>query len=176
MVLSQTQGQAVVVKGVFTSTVDRLLKWSRSHSLWYYSIHTGCCADEVFQTTGARYDLERFGCLPQSDPLQSDLLILSGAINRKSSEAIRGIYHSMLAPKYVIAVGACACSGGVFREGGNEPDEAGVVGVPELIPVDILVPGCPPRPEAIMDGLIRLQEKIRGQRRSRSKAYFAARV
>lgn len=133
------------------------LNWSRAKSLWYYPVHTGCCADELLESLGCRYDLERFGCVAQMDPGQADLLIVSGAINRKLSPRLRDLYRAMPAPRYVLAIGACACRGGAF---GQKPNDAGVVSVEEIIPVDVFVPGCPPRPEAIMNGLIALQEKI----------------
>lgn len=147
--------------GIYTSTVGRVLTWARSHSLWYLHMHMGCCADEVIQTLGAKYDIERFGCLPQVDPRQADLLVVSGLVNRKSAPEIKRVYDQMLSPKYVIALGACACSGGIFSGEGSYATKGGLG---DVIPVDVFVAGCPPRPEAIMDGLITLQEKIRGNR------------
>jgi len=143
----------------YLSTVGRLLKWARSRSLWYVSTGAGCCADEVLDTMGCRYDLERFGCLPQVDPRQADLLIVSGMVSYKSAPYLKEVYDSMLMPKYVMAVGACANCGGAFSP---EFSYSAVPGVDQLIPVDVYVPGCPPRPEAIMNGLIALQEKISG--------------
>lgn len=145
--------------GVFSTTLDRLLRWSRANSLWYTSVGQGCCANELLETVGCRYDLERFGCQPQVDPSQCDLLILSGAISHKSVLPIKALYDQMPDPKYVLALGACACSGGVFA---SHDGYAVVAGGEKVIPVDVFVPGCPPRPEAIMNGLITLQEKIRG--------------
>src|SRR2546430_1573526 len=95
--------------GFLFSTLDRVLSWSRSKSLWFFSTGTGCCADELLETYGCRYDLERFGCVPQVDPRQADLLIVSGAISQKAAPFLRQAYDSMVAPKYVLAVGACAC-------------------------------------------------------------------
>lgn len=143
--------------GFFLSKVNDVLSWARSNSLWYVTTGEGCCANEAFQALGCRYDLERFGCLPQVDPRQADLLIVNGAINYKSASHLQALYDSMLAPKYVLAVGACACRGGGFSP---ELSYAVVPGVDQVIPVDVFVPGCPPRPEAIMNGLITLQEKI----------------
>ncbi len=129
-----------------------LTTWARSHSLGFYSVLGGCCADELFQTVGCRYDLERLGCFQKFDPGQADLLIVNGGITEKAAPYLKRVYDSLLQPKYVMALGACACSGGVF----------GAQGVGRLFPVDLFVAGCPPRPEAIMNGLIMLQGKIRG--------------
>ncbi len=149
------------MKGSFyLSTVGRLLKWASSRSLWYLSTGGGCCADEVLSAMGCRYDLERFGCLPQVDPRQADLLIVCGMVSYKVAPHLKSLYDAMLAPKYVLAVGACANCGGAFSP---EFSYSVVPGVDRVIPVDVYVPGCPPRPEAIMNGLIALQEKICGQ-------------
>lgn len=150
----------------FTTSLSRVLQWARSNSLWYYPLHTGCCADEVLSTLGSRYDLERFGCLPQTDPKQADLLIVSGAISYKSAPHVRAIYDAMPSPKYVMAVGACADCGGPFSP---ELSYSVVPGLDRVIPVDVYVPGCPPRPEAIMNGFIALQDKIHGNQRTREK-------
>lgn len=141
------------------TTLDRALSWARSSSLWFFSTGAGCCADEVLQSQSCRYDLERFGCLRQEEPGQADLLIVSSSVSYKSAPHLCALYDSMLAPKYVLAIGACACSGGLF---GPERSYSSVAGVDRLLPVDVYVPGCPPRPEAIMHGLITLQEKISG--------------
>jgi NADH-quinone oxidoreductase subunit B len=149
--------------GFILSSLDRALKWARSQSLWYVSTGGGCCADEVLQSLGCRYDLERFGCLPQVDPRQADLLIVSGAISYKAAPHLRELYDSMMSPKYVLAVGACANCGGAFSP---ESSYSVVPGIERIVPVDVYVPGCPPRPEAIMNGLIALQERIRGSERA----------
>ncbi len=147
----------------YTSTVGKFLNWARSQSLWYISTGPGCCADEVLESLGCRYDLERFGCLPQVDPSHADLLIVSGMVSYKSMPHLRAVYEAMLEPRYVLAVGACAACGGPFSP---EFSYSTVPGVDRMIPVDVYVPGCPPRPEAIMNGLIALQEKIRGNPRA----------
>lgn len=154
-------------RGFVAIGVARFLDWARSSSLWYVSVQGGCCADEILNTEGCRYDLERFGALPQVDPRQADLLIVSGAITYKAADAIREVYDSMLSPRYVMAVGSCANCGGCFSP---EFSYSVVPGLDRLIPVDVYVPGCPPRPEAIMNGLITLQDKIRGTERAASKA------
>lgn len=143
----------------YLSTLGRVLKKAQADSLWFISTGSGCCADEVLNAMGARYDIERFGCVPQMDARQADLLIVNGVISKKAAPYLRAIYDEMLWPKYVIAVGSCANCGGLF---GPEYSYSTLTGANELFPVDVYVPGCPPRPEAIMNGLISLQEKIRG--------------
>jgi NADH-quinone oxidoreductase subunit B len=147
--------------GVYLSTLGRLLGWARGNSLWYSAAGAACCADEVLNTLGCRYDLERFGCIPQADPRQSDLLIVSGCVTYKAAPYLREVYDTMPSPKYVIAVGSCANCGGAFSP---KFSYSVVPGVDQIIPVDVYVAGCPPRPEAIMNGLIALQEKISGKR------------
>ena len=151
----------------YLSTVGKVLSWARSNSLWYMTTGAGCCADEMFETLGGRYDIERFGCVPQVDPRQTDLLVVTGAVSYKVATHLRAIYDAMPSPKYVLAVGACASCGGPFAP---EISYSTVPGVDRIIPVDVYVPGCPPRPEAIMNGLIALQEKIRGHERNQPEA------
>jgi NADH-quinone oxidoreductase subunit B len=151
----------------YVSTIGKLLTWARSQSLWYISTGSGCCADEVLNTMGCRYDIERFGCLQQVDPRQADLLIVSGMVSYKAAAQLREVYESMLSPKYVLAIGSCANCGGPFAP---EFSYSVVPGVDQILPVDVYVPGCPPRPEAIMNGLIALQEKIRGTGRNSQEA------
>lgn len=150
----------------YHTTVGRVLKWARAQSLWYVTTGTGCCADEILSSMGCRYDLERFGCLPQVDPRQADLLIIAGVVTYKAASHLKRAYDEMSLPKYVLAVGSCANCGGPFS-----PDlsYSVVPGADRIIPVDVYVPGCPPRPEAIMNGLVTLQEKIRGNQRTARK-------
>lgn len=152
--------------GFFTSSLQSIQNWARSHSLWYYTVTGGCCADEVFSAQACKYDLERFGSLPQSSPEQADLLIVSTVVTEKLAPEIKKIYDAMPSPKYVLALGACACSGGAFS---SQVSYAVKNNLESVIPVDVYVPGCPPRPEAMMSGLILLQEKIRGSQVARSK-------
>ncbi len=147
----------------YLSTLGRVLKWAESRSLWYMSTGSGCCADEMLNLAGSKYDLERYGCLPQVDPRQSDLLIICGIVSYKAMPYLRNLYDQMLTPKYVLAVGACANSGGPFSP---KKSYSVVPGAGEVVPVDVYVPGCPPRPEAIMNGLIALQGKISGKNTS----------
>lgn len=147
------------MNNAYFSVVEKALGWAKAGSLWYFSTGGGCCADELFETESCRYDLERFGCLPQVDPRQADLLIVSGMISYKAAEELKKVYDQMLSPKYVIALGACACSGGLFS---GKTGYSVLPGAHELFSVDVFVPGCPPRPEALMNGIITLQEKICG--------------
>jgi NADH-quinone oxidoreductase subunit B len=146
------------MSGFVSSRIDRLMDWARASSLWTFQVGGGCCADETLNAQACRYDLERFGCLPRSQPEQADLLLVSTAVVPRMVPVIREIYDRMPSPKYVISVGACANSGGAFA---GRTTYAPAVPLESVIPVDVFVPGCPPRPEAIMDGLIRLQKKIR---------------
>lgn len=141
----------------YLTQLTKVLNWASSRSLWYSSITGGCCVDEVLSSLGARYDLERFGCVQQIDPGQADLLIVAGAVTYRSAPHLREIYESMGQPRYVIAVGSCANCGGTFAP---EYSYSVIPGVDRVIPVDVYVPGCPPRPEAIMNGIIALQERI----------------
>lgn len=141
------------------------MRWARARSLWYTEVGGGCCASEVFSAESSRYDLERFGCLPQESPKHSDVLIVTTAVNEALGEEIRKIYEQMPDPKYVMSVGTCANCGGPFQK------KAGYAirgGVDRFIPVDVYIPGCPPRPEAIMNGIIRLQEKIGNEKQNGS--------
>ena len=140
-----------------SSKVNDLMTWAQASSLWTYSIGGGCCADEMLSAQSCRYDLERFGCLPQAHPEQADLLIVSTAVTERTAAVILEVYERMPSPKYVMAVGACANAGGLFSE---RVSYAAATPLEKILAVDVFVPGCPPRPEALMNGLIRLQEKI----------------
>ena len=135
------------------SILDKIFSWARANSIGYFTVGGACCADEVLNASACRYDLERFGAVEQSDPKQADLLIICGVLNGKMKVEVKAVYDSMASPKYVIAVGTCANGGGLFsQEGANA-----------TVPVDVYVAGCPPRPEAIMNGIIALQDKILGR-------------
>jgi NADH-quinone oxidoreductase subunit B len=145
---------------VITTSLDKLVNWSRSRSLWPMTFGLACCAIEMMATGAARFDLDRFGVLFRASPRQADCIVIAGTVTRKMLPAIRTVYEQMPEPKYVIAMGACACSGGVF-------DTYSVVqGIDEALPVDVFIPGCPPRPEGLLFGLIKLQEKIMRERNS----------
>lgn len=146
-------------QGVVTTTLEELYNWGRKNSVWPLTFGLACCAIEMIATTMARYDLARFGAeVFRPSPRQADLMIVSGTVTKKMAPQVVRLYDQMPEPKYVIAMGACAISGGPFREGYNV-----VKGIDRYIPVDIHIPGCPPRPEALIHGFMELQKKIDGQ-------------
>ena len=141
--------------GVVTTKFDALLSWARKWSLFQYPFATACCGMEFFQVASPVYDIARFGAeAPRFSPRQSDVLWVVGTISQKQGPAIKRIYEQMADPKWVIAFGTCASCGGFYDNYTTVP------GVDKLIPTDIYIPGCPPRPEAVLDGLMLLQEKI----------------
>jgi NADH-quinone oxidoreductase subunit B len=138
--------------GIF---LTKLADWSRKSSLWPMTFGLACCAIEMMATSASRYDLARFGSeLFRASPRQSDLMIVSGRVSQKMAPVLRQLYDQMPEPKWVIAMGDCASCGGVFN------NYAILQGVDRVVPVDVYVPGCPPRPEALIDGIIKLQERI----------------
>lgn len=139
------------------TTLEKALDWARSQTVFPLTFGLACCAIEMMSTVNARYDIARFGSEAfRASPRQADLIIIAGRVSIKMAPVIRRIYDQMLEPKWVIAMGACASSGGVFS------NYAIVQGVDKFIPVDVHVPGCPPRPEALLHGLVKLQHKIKG--------------
>lgn len=143
-------------ENVILTTVDDLYNWARLSSLWPLLFGTACCFIEVAAMIGARFDFDRFGLVPRSSPRQADLIITAGTITMKMAPALVRLYEQMPEPKYVIAMGACTITGGMF----SVDSPTAVRGVDKLIPVDVYLPGCPPRPEAIMDAIIKLRKKI----------------
>ena len=142
---------------MLTTTLEKALNWARSNALWPATFGLACCAIEMMSMVTARYDSARFGAeVFRASPRQADMLILSGRVSIKMAPVIRRIYDQMLEPKWVIAMGACASSAGVFN------NYALVQGADKFLPVDVHVPGCPPRPEALMHGILKLQRKIQG--------------
>ena len=140
---------------VLTTSVDKMINWARKSSLWPMPFGTACCAIEMMATLSGRYDMARLGAeAVRFSPRQSDLLIVSGRISIKMMPVLKKIYDQMPDPKWVISMGACASSGGVFNT------YTLVQGVDQFIPVDVYVPGCPPRPEDLIHGLMKIQEKI----------------
>ena len=143
-------------QGVIATTMQELYNWGRKSSLWPLNFGLACCAIEMIATTMARYDLARFGAeVFRPSPRQADLMIVSGTITKKMAPQIVRLYNQMPEPKYVISMGACAISGGPFKQGYNV-----LKGIDRFIPVDIYIPGCPPRPEALIDGFMALQKII----------------
>ncbi|CAD5927719.1 NAD(P)H-quinone oxidoreductase subunit K [Planktothrix tepida] len=143
-------------ENVILTTVDDLYNWARLSSLWPLLYGTACCFIEFAALIGSRFDFDRFGLVPRSSPRQADLLITAGTITMKYAPILVRLYEQMPEPKYVIAMGACTVTGGMF----SMDSTTAVRGVDKLIPVDVYIPGCPPRPEAIIDAVIKLRKKI----------------
>ncbi len=145
-----------VKKNIMLSSVDAVLNWARRSSLWTAICFPACCAFEFIAAEGPRFDMSRFGMeILRASPRQADLMITAGTLTWKMAPVVRRIYNQMPEPKWVIAMGACAISGGIFRSSYNV-----VPGYNKIIPVDVYVPGCPPRPEALIYGVQQLQKKI----------------
>jgi NADH-quinone oxidoreductase subunit B len=162
MPLSETEGlrNELQKAGIVTTTLDEIYNWGRKSSIWPLQFGLACCAIEMIATAGARYDLARFGAeVFRPSPRQADLMIVAGTVTKKMAPQVVRLYNQMPEPKYVIAMGACAISGGPFKQGYNV-----LKGVDRYIPVDIHIPGCPPRPEALIHALMTLQRKIAAQR------------
>jgi len=140
---------------VLVAPLERLVAWARGRSFWPLTFGIACCAIEMMTTGTARYDTDRFGIFYRGSPRQADAMIIAGTVTPKMAKRIERLYAQMAEPKWVIAMGACAISGGPFEQSYNV-----IPGVDLVIPVDIYVPGCPPRPEALIHGLVTLQERI----------------
>ncbi len=150
---SKIEGDVVVTKA------DAAINWLRSNSMWPMPMGLACCAIELMAVASSRYDIARFGAeVMRFSPRQSDCMIVAGTVTYKMATAVRRIYDQMAAPKWVIAMGACASSGGMYRS------YATLQGVDRIVPVDVYVSGCPPRPEALLDALMRLQNKVKRER------------
>jgi NADH-quinone oxidoreductase subunit B len=146
-------------QGIFATTLQELYNWGRRSSLWPLNFGLACCAIEMIATTMARYDLARFGAeVFRPSPRQADLMIVAGTVTKKMAPQVVRLYNQMPEPKYVISMGACAISGGPFKQGYNV-----LKGIDRYIPVDVYIPGCPPRPEALIDAFLMLQRKIDAQ-------------
>jgi NADH-quinone oxidoreductase subunit B len=140
---------------VITTKADDLLNWTRKSSVWWMLFGLACCAIEMMQTQGPRADCDRFGAVPRAAPRQSDLMIVAGTLTLKMALRTKILYEQMPEPRYVISMGSCANCGGLFQLAYSVCD-----GVDKVIPVDVYIPGCPPRPEALTEGILKLQEKM----------------
>ena len=156
----QSYGQdKLLAETVVLTRLDKAVGWARKYSLFPYPFATACCAMEYMSLSMSPYDIDRFGALlPRFSPRQADLLMVIGTVNHKLSPVLKRVYEQMSEPKWVMAFGACAASGGFYD------NYATAQGIDRIIPVDVYVPGCPPRPEAVLDGLMQLQKRIAGQK------------
>jgi len=149
-------GKTIESGGIIVTKLDDLMNWSRLSSLWPLSFGIACCAIEMMGSYASTYDLDRYGVLPRTSPRQSDVIIIAGTVTFKMAERIKRLYEQMPEPRYVISMGSCSNCGGPYWEHGYHV----VKGVNRVIPVDIYVQGCPPRPEALIGGILELQKKI----------------
>jgi NADH-quinone oxidoreductase B subunit len=143
--------------GVIITKVDDLINWARLSSIWPMGFGIACCAIEMMNTGASNYDLDRFGVIFRPSPRQSDVMIVAGTVTFKMAARVRRLYEQMAEPRYVISMGSCSNCGGPYWDHGYHV----VKGVDRIIPVDVYVPGCPPRPESLIGGILKLQEKIR---------------
>jgi len=141
--------------GIITTRLEEVVKWGRKNSLWPLPFGTACCAIEFMSVVASQFDISRFGAeLVRFSPRQADLMLVAGTINYKMGPVLKRIYDQMAEPRYVISMGACACSGGFYD------NYATIQGIDQIVPVDVFIAGCPPRPDAVLSGIIALQEKI----------------
>jgi NADH-quinone oxidoreductase subunit B len=147
--------------------LTRIVDWGRENSIWPVSFGLACCAIEMMATGGSKFDISRFGSeLFRASPRQADLMIVSGRVSQKMAPVLREVYDQMPEPKWVIAMGDCAACGGIFN------NYAVIQGVDRIVPVDMYVPGCPPRPEALLDGIIKLQDRIKAGHGRKEKGTY----
>jgi NADH-quinone oxidoreductase B subunit len=155
--LVERLGKSLESVPVLLSSVDALMDWSLGHSLWVMPMGTACCAMELIAASFSKFDFDRHGTFPRPDPRHVDVMVVAGTVTRKMAPAVKRLYDQMPDPKWVIAMGNCAVSGGIFYY-----DSYTVVrGVDEFLPVDVYIAGCPPRPESLQDGVLRLRELVR---------------
>lgn len=167
MALVDRLAKALTNAPILLSSVDALADWARGQSLWAMPMGTACCAMELIAASFSKFDFDRLGTFPRPDPRHTDVMIVAGTITRKMAPAVKRLYDQMPEPKYVIAMGNCAISGGIFYY-----DTYSVVrGVDEFLPVDVYIAGCPPRPESLQDGMLQLRELIRTRSIAEGRSY-----
>ena len=150
--------EAKLPNGILLTSVEKFVNWGRAGSMWPATFGLACCAIEMMSTGGSHYDLARFGQeVFRASPRQADLMIVAGRVSQKMAPVVRNLYDQMPEPKWVLSMGVCASSGGMFN------NYAIVQGVDHVVPVDMYVPGCPPRPEMLMDGILKLQDKVKSE-------------
>ncbi|MEJ6571698.1 MAG: NADH-quinone oxidoreductase subunit B [Akkermansiaceae bacterium] len=160
MAIDDKLAEDLKTQGVHVTSFESLINWGRSSSLWPLQFGLACCAIEMIAATMAKYDMARFGAeVFRPSPRQADLMLVAGTVTKKMAPQVVRLYNQMAEPKYVIAMGACAISGGPFKDGYNV-----LKGIDRYIPVDVFIPGCPPRPEALLEGLINLQDIIKKEK------------
>ena len=153
-------------ENVITTTLEQAINWGRQSSIWPMTFGLACCAIEMMAAGASRYDMDRFGAGAfRATPRQADLMIVAGTVTYKMASRVRRLYNMMPDPKFVIAMGACTVGGGPYFKWGYHV----VKGVDLVVPVDVYVPGCPPRPEALLEGLMRIQDKIRGHKMAKKR-------
>lgn len=145
---------------IHLAAVDEFLAWGKEHSLFYLLFATACCGIELMQAGGPRYDIDRLGMIPRATPRQADLMIVAGTITHKMAGRVRTLWEQMSEPRWVVSMGSCANSGGPFSKWSYSV----LNGVDKYVPVDVYIPGCPPRPEALIDGVMALRERVRRYR------------
>jgi len=154
-------------ENVITTTIEQAINWARQSSIWPMTFGLACCAIEMMATGASRFDMDRFGAGAfRATPRQADLMIVAGTVTYKMASRVRRLYNLMPDPKFVIAMGACTVGGGPYFKYGYHV----VKGVDLVVPVDVYVPGCPPRPEALLEGLMRVQDKIKGHRMAKRRS------
>lgn len=157
-------------ENLITTTVEQAINWARQSSIWPMTFGLACCAIEMMAAGASRFDMDRFGAGAfRATPRQADLMIVAGTVTYKMASRVQRLYHLMPDPKFVIAMGACTVGGGPYFKWGYHVCK----GVDLVVPVDVYVPGCPPRPEALLEGLMRIQDKIKGQKMNKRKGELA---
>ncbi|RKX26589.1 MAG: NADH-quinone oxidoreductase subunit B [Candidatus Zixiibacteriota bacterium] len=146
--------------GIITTSLNTIFNYSQASSLWYLLFGTACCAIELMATGASRYDFDRFGMIFRASPRQSDLIIAAGTITKKMGPRLRLLHDQMAEPRYVIAMGGCTCGGGPFYYDSYAVEK----GIDHIVPVDVYIPGCPPRPESLLEGCLTLQKKVKTQK------------